>query len=62
MELRIHGYELTSRRHDARLIEIEEISEKENSQEDPALSEKEEKKKKERRIIIDHPGLGEGGK
>ena len=62
MELRIHGYELTLRLDDARLIEIEEISEKENSQEDPALSEKEEKKKKERRIIIDHPGLGEGGK
>ena len=62
MELRIHGYELTLRLDDARLIDIEELSEKESVKEDTSLSEKEEKKKKERRIIIDHPGLGEGGK
>ena len=59
MELRIHGYELTLRLDDARLIEIEEIKDAEATEES-AFSE--EKKKKERRIIIDHPGLGEGGK
>ena len=62
MELRIHGYELTLRLDDARLIEIEERDEKTVANEAASLSEKEEKKKKERRIIIDHPGLGEGGK
>ena len=59
MELRIHGYELTLRLDDARLIEIEEIKEAEATEESAFA---EEKKKKERRIIIDHPGLGEGGK
>ena len=59
MELRIHGYELTLRLDDARLIEIEEIKDAEATEESAFA---EEKKKKERRIIIDHPGLGEGGK
>ena len=61
MELRIHGYELTLRLDDAKLIDIEEIEEK-PSAESAFPEEKGEKKKKERRIIIAHPGLGEGGK
>ena len=57
MELRIHGYELTLRLDDARLIEIEKLPEElKNPEEETG------KKKKDRRIIIDHPGLGEGGK
>ncbi|MBP5185818.1 MAG: ferrous iron transport protein B, partial [Clostridiales bacterium] len=66
MELRIHGYELTLRLEDARLIDVEKI---ENS-EAPGFSttslpvdlKAEKKEKKARRIIIDHPGFGEGGK
>jgi len=61
MELRIHGYELTLRLDDAKLIDIEEIEEKEPDT-SAFAEEKEGKKKKERRIIIAHPGLGEGGK
>ncbi|MCR5058799.1 MAG: ferrous iron transport protein B [Clostridiales bacterium] len=61
MELRIHGYELTLRLDDARLIEIERIDQDEKH-EDPSEASEEKKKKKERRIIIDHPGLGEGGR
>ena len=61
MELRIHGYELTLRLDDARLIEIERIDQDEKH-EDPSETSEEKKKKKERRIIIDHPGLGEGGR
>ena len=61
MELRIHGYELTLRLDDARLIEIEKI-EKAESQENSSDTPEDKKKKKERRIIIDHPGLGEGGR
>ena len=61
MELRLHGYELTLRLDDARLIEIEP-DEKAKEAEDSAFPEEEGKKKKERRIIIAHPGLGEGGK
>ena len=61
MELRIHGYELTLRLDDARLIEIEEFEE-ESTDTSALPEEKDEKKKKERRIIIAHPGLGEGGK
>ena len=61
MELRIHGYELTLRLDDARLIDIEEIEEKDTDN-SAFPEEKEGKKKKERRIIIAHPGLGEGGK
>lgn len=62
MELRIHGYELTLRLNDARLIEIEETEEEKEPETTVSSEEKEEKKKKERRIIIAHPGLGEGGK
>ena len=61
MELRIHGYELTLRLDDAKLIDIEEIEEKDTVN-SAFPEEKGEKKKKERRIIIAHPGLGEGGK
>lgn len=61
MELRIHGYELTLRLDDAKLIDIEEIEEKEPDT-SAFAEEKEGKKRKERRIIIAHPGLGEGGK
>jgi len=61
MELRLHGYELTLRLDDARLIEIE--PEEQKAIDDSASAEGAEgKKKKERRIIIAHPGLGEGGK
>ncbi|MBR5975189.1 MAG: ferrous iron transport protein B [Clostridiales bacterium] len=63
MELRIHGYELTLRLDDARLIGIEPFEEKEEipDEKDPVVDNT-GKKKKERRIIIAHPGLGEGGK
>ncbi|MBR5040502.1 MAG: ferrous iron transport protein B [Clostridiales bacterium] len=61
MELRIHGYELTLRIDDARLIEIEKI-EKAEMQDTSSDTPEDKKKKKERRIIIDHPGLGEGGR
>ena len=61
IELRIHGYELTLRLDDAKLIDIEEIEEKDTDN-SAFPEEKEGKKKKERRIIIAHPGLGEGGK
>lgn len=60
MELRIHGYELTLRLDDARLIEID--PEKQPSSPQPDEEEIPDSKKKERRIIIAHPGLGEGGK
>ncbi|MBR5057754.1 MAG: ferrous iron transport protein A, partial [Clostridiales bacterium] len=61
MELRIHGYELTLRIDDARLIEIEKI-EKAETQDTSSDTPEDKIKKKERRIIIDHPGLGEGGR
>ena len=65
MELRIHGYELTLRLDDARLIEIDPFEGKtevsEADERDPVVDNT-DKKKKERRIIIAHPGLGEGGK
>ena len=61
MELRIHGYELTLRLDDAGLIEIEPIKEAEVKESSSEAAE-DKKKKKERRIIIDHPGLGEGGR
>ncbi len=51
MELRIHGYELTLRRDDAKKIEIEEL----------AVLEKTEKPAAENKSTL-HPGLGEGGK
>lgn len=52
MELRIHGYELTLRRDDAKKIEIESGVKK------PA----EDKKPKLRAVdSVEHPGLGEGG-
>lgn len=60
MELRIHGYELTLRLDDARLIEIEPDQTVAPSL--PEENESDENKKKDRRIIIAHPGLGEGGK
>ena len=58
MELRIHSYELTLRIDDARLIEIEECVPDDTSD----CADTSQKKKKDRRIIIAHPGLGEGGK
>jgi len=59
MELRIHSYELTLRLDDARLIEIEECQVEDSPCPE---TDADRKKKKERRIIIAHPGLGEGGK
>ena len=50
MELRIHSYELTLRLADAEKIEIENIRDAK------------EQKPKVKREVIDHPGLGEGGK
>ena len=51
IEILIHGYELTLRIDDAKKIEIEETEE-----EPEALSKQKEK------MIIEHPGFGEGGK
>jgi ferrous iron transport protein B len=62
MELRIHGYELTLRIDDARLIDIDPLSEEKDPETEHADGSSEKKKKKDRRIIIDHPGLGEGGR
>lgn len=62
MELRIHGYELTLRIDDARLIDIDPLSEEKDPETERADGSSEKKKKKDRRIIIDHPGLGEGGR
>ena len=62
MELRIHGYELTLRIDDARLIEIDPLPEEKDPDMEGADGASEKKKKKDRRIIIDHPGLGEGGR
>ncbi|MBP5294942.1 MAG: 50S ribosome-binding GTPase, partial [Lachnospiraceae bacterium] len=63
MDLRLHGYELTLRLDDSRLIEIEPFEEKaETPDEKDPVVDNTGKKKKERRIIIAHPGLGEGGK
>ena len=50
MELRIHSYELTLRLADAEKLEIENIRDAK------------EQKPKVKREVIDHPGLGEGGK
>ena len=50
MELRIHSYELTLRLADAEKIEIENIRDAK------------EQKPKVKWEVIDHPGLGEGGK
>ena len=50
MELRIHSYELTLRLADAEKIEIENIRDAK------------EQKPKVKWKVIDHPGLGEGGK
>ena len=50
MELRIHSYELTLRLADAEKIEIENIRDTK------------EQKPKVKWEVIDHPGLGEGGK
>ncbi len=60
MELRIHGYELTLRLEDASLIDVEKLSAKTEEEKDEGLASK--NTKKDRRIIIAHPGLGEGGK
>ena len=62
MELRIHGYELTLRIDDARFIDIDPLPEEKDPDTEGADSASEKKKKKDRRIIIDHPGLGEGGR
>ena len=62
MELRIHGYELTLRIDDARLIDIDPLPEEKDPETEGADGSSEKKKKKDRRIIIDHPGLGEGGR
>lgn len=59
MELRLHGYELTLRLDDARLIDIEPIVKDDSSSSSDSVQ---TTNKKERRIIIAHPGLGEGGK
>ncbi|MBO4475077.1 MAG: ferrous iron transport protein B [Clostridiales bacterium] len=62
MELRLHGYELTLRLDDARLIEIDPLDQEAATDTSSDSEETDGKKKKERRIIIAHPGLGEGGK
>jgi len=55
MELLVRGYELTIRVDDAKLIEIEKLSDEE-------LAEKTDRDRSGVRRKIAHPGLGEGGK
>ena len=51
LEVRIHGYELTLRRDDARKIDITDVRNASDAPEVPAVSKP-----------VPHPGLGEGGK
>ncbi len=53
MELRIHGYELTLRKDEARLIEVRDC--------EPALAD-EPTHHAEPLLATEHPGLGEGGR
>jgi len=55
VEIRIHGYELTLRLHDAKEIQVTDVRDAAESQNDIEEQKKKIKKK------IKHPGLGEGG-
>ena len=57
MELLIRGYDLTLRIDDARLIEVEIVEAKKAEEVDIKQSQASDRKK-----VIEHPGLGEGGK
>lgn len=61
MELRIHGYELTLRLHDAKKIEIEEVTEENIEVVDDKKESSAEKKNSKHSNYKHHPGLGEGG-
>ena len=54
MELRIHGYELTLRRDDAREIEVTDVRE---TVEPDSIEDRKSQESK-----LEHPGLGEGGR
>ena len=57
MELLIRGYDLTLRIDDARLIEVEIVETKKTEEVDIKQGQASDRKK-----VIEHPGLGEGGK
>ena len=63
MELRVHGYELTLRRDDAKKIEIVELAaeEKVDENNNTGDSDKKTETSAEKKNSL-HPGLGEGGK
>ena len=54
VEVRIHSYELTLRLLDAEKIEIDNVCDK--------VARETEKEDEIRRILMEHPGLGEGGR
>ncbi len=60
MELRVHGYELTLRLDDAAKIDIEPV--KKSSEKDAPEKDEKTTVNKKNRKLIEHPGLGEGGK
>ena len=69
MELLVRGYELTLRVDDAKLIGISPLSDEENNTDSKNKSENnnldkagKEKNSKESGSVIEHPGLGEGGR
>ena len=69
MELLVRGYELTLRVDDAKLIGIEPVSNAEKNTDSKNKSEKnkldkagKEKNSKKSGSVIEHPGLGEGGR
>lgn len=69
MELLVRGYELTLRVDDAKLIGISPLSDEENNTDSKNKSENnnldkagKEKNSKKSGSVIEHPGLGEGGR
>lgn len=69
MELLVRGYELTLRVDDAKLIGIEPVSNAEKNTDSKNISENnnldkagKEKNSKKSGSVIEHPGLGEGGR
>lgn len=59
IEFRIHGYELTLRKDDAKKIEIRDIQK--NAQSETSETEA-EKIPENQNVGLEHPGLGEGGR
>ena len=65
MELLVRGYELTLRVDDAKLIEIEPVSNEENKNIATKITSDNiqlNKSSKGKANVIEHPGLGEGGR